>query len=156
MARSEPIKRAGRGFEVKLGEAERAALQGLCEQLRLLLVDENPATDPAVARLFPPAYPDDLLQNLDYERTAGNDLLAHRLAALDTVAATIDASSLTEEQLLAWLGTLNDVRIVLGTRLGVTEETTEEDFAGDEASSQSYSLYVYLTWLVGWIIGVLE
>ena len=37
--------------------------------------------------------------------------------------ASIDADRLTEDQLLSWLGVLNDLRLVLGTRLEITEET---------------------------------
>jgi hypothetical protein len=148
MAARGPVKRKGKSFEVKLGAEERVALRDLCKQLRELLLQESPSSDPGVARLFPPAYPDDLLQNLDYERTAGNDLLAQRLAAIDIVAGSIDAKRLTEEQLLAWLSATNDLRLVMGTRLEITEETTEEDFAGDEAAEQTYGLYSYLTWLV--------
>jgi hypothetical protein len=148
MAGRGPVKRKGNTYEVKLGNEERTALRDLCRQLRQLLVKESPSSDPGVARLFPPAYPDDLLQNLDYERTAGNDLLAHRLAAIDTVAGSIGAKRLTEEQLLAWLSATNDLRLVLGTRLGITEETTEADFAADETAEQTYGLYSFLTWLV--------
>jgi hypothetical protein len=148
MAGRGPVKRKGKSYEVKLSDEERVALRDLCKQLRELLLQESPSSDPGVARLFPPAYPDDLLQNLDYERTAGNDLLAQRLAAIDIVAGSIDAKRLTEEQLLAWLSATNDLRLVMGTRLEITEETTEEDFAGDEAAEQTYGLYSYLTWLV--------
>ena len=148
MAARGPVKRKGDTYEVKLGDEERAALRDLCQQLRELLVKESPSSDPGVARLFPPAYPDDLLQNLDYERTAGNDLLAQRLAAIDIVSGSIDAKHLTEEQLLAWLSATNDLRLVLGTRLGVTEETTAADFAEDETAEQTFGLYNYLTWLV--------
>jgi hypothetical protein len=155
MAGRGPVKRKGNLFEVKLGDEERAALRDLCQQLRQLLVKESPSSDPGVARLFPPAYPDDLLQNLDYERTAGNDLLAQRLAAIDTVADSIDAKRLTEEQLLAWLSAANDLRLVLGTRLGITEETTDTDFAEDEAAEQTYRLYNYLTWLVDAFVAAL-
>src|SRR5438093_11814395 len=129
MAARGPVKRKGDTYEVKLGDEERAALRDLCQQLRELLVKESPSSDPGVARLFQPAYPDDLLQNLDYERTAGNDLMAQRLAALDIVSGSIDAKRLTEEQLLAWLSATNDLRLVLGTRLGVTEEATEAELA---------------------------
>jgi hypothetical protein len=156
MAARGPAKRKGNAFEVKLGEGERAALRDLCQQLRDLLLKESPSSDPGVARLFPPAYPDDLLQNLDYERTAGNDLLAQRLAAIDAVAGSIDAKRLTEEQLLAWLSATNDLRLVLGTRLGVTEETTEANFSEDETAQQTYGLYNYLTWLVDGFVAVLS
>jgi hypothetical protein len=148
MAGRGPVRRKGKSYEVKLSDEQRAALRDLCQQLRELLVKESPSSDPGVARLFPPAYPDDLLQNLDYERTAGSDLLAQRLDAIDIVAGSIDAKRLTEEQLLAWLSATNDLRLVMGTRLGVTEESTEADFAEDEAAEQAYGLYSYLTWLV--------
>ena len=124
--------------------------------MRQLLLSENPAADPDLARLYPPAYPDDPLRNLDFERTAGDELLGQRLAAIDVVAATASAKTLTEDQLLAWLGALNNTRLVLGTRLDVTEESTEEDFAGDEAREGSYGLYIFLTWLVGNIVEVLS
>ncbi len=97
-------------------------------QLRDLLEHEDPSSDPAMARLFPPAYADDPIRNLEYERFAGDDLTAGRLAALDRMEATIDADRLTEDDVLAWLSVCNDLRLVLGTRLDITEETTERDF----------------------------
>jgi hypothetical protein len=150
-----PVARSGEGYKIKLNDDARTVLKGLCGELRSLLVNENPATDAAVARLFPPAYPEDPLRNLDYERGAGNELLASRLAALDTVTDTLDASRLTEEQVLAWLGAVNDLRLVLGTRLDVTEDTTEETFASDERAAPQYDQYVFLTWLEDGIVEAL-
>jgi hypothetical protein len=150
-----PVKRAGDRYEIRLSAGERAALRGLFDELRDLLVAENPASDAAVARLFPPAYPEDPLRNLDYERSAGNELLAQRLSTLETVSDTIDATDLAEEQLLAWLGAINDARLVLGTRLDVTEESTEKDFANDESARSTYELYLFLSWLEGRIVDVL-
>src|SRR6266536_679115 len=60
-----PISRAGDAYRIRLHDAAREALRTLCGELRRLLVNENPATDSAVARLFPPAYPEDPLRNLD-------------------------------------------------------------------------------------------
>jgi hypothetical protein len=150
-----PITRAGDVYRIRLNDAARETLRTLCGELRRLLVNENPASDSAVARLFPPAYPEDPLRNLDYERGAGNDLLAGRLAALDTVTDTLDASRLTEEQLLAWLGAINDLRLVLGTRLDVSEDTTEETFAADERAGPIYEQYTFLTWLEDLIVDAL-
>ena len=70
--------------------------------------------------------------------------------------ASIDADRLTEDQLLSWLGVLNDLRLVLGTRLEITEETTQDDFAPDDPRAQSFALYAYLTWLVDAIVGALS
>jgi hypothetical protein len=142
-----PIRRSHAGdYQVRLAANERDVLRELPGQLRALLEAENPASDRAVARLFPPAYEDDPLRNLDYERLAGDDLLRGRLAAIETMDRTIDASRLSEDELVAWLAVINDLRLVLGTRLDVTEETTQADFPDSDPRQEAYSLYVYLTW----------
>src|SRR5438093_542532 len=113
------VRRAGPGeYALKLPDAERTLLRALPGQLRELLV----ADDPSVVRLFPAAYPADPGRDAEYRGLVHDDLLAQRLAAIDTVEATVDATRHDEEQLLAWLGALNDLRLVLGTRLDVSEE----------------------------------
>ena len=78
-----------------------------------------------------------------------------RLSTLEMVSDTIDASDLAEGQLLGWLAAINDARLVLGTRLDVTEESTEKDFANDESARSTYELYLFLSWLEGRIVDVL-
>ena len=157
MAHGGPFKRARRGgFELRLEPAERDILRGLPDQLRNLIENEDPTSDPAMARLYPPAYQDDPIRNLEFERLAGDDLTSQRLAAIATMESSIDAERLTQEQLASWLGVLNDLRLVLGIRLEITEETTEDDFPAGDPRATSYGLYSYLTWLVGWIVEVLE
>jgi hypothetical protein len=97
--------------------------------------------------LFPAAHPDDIFRNLEFERTHAGSLLAGRLEALDIVERTAQAEVLTEDELLAWLRSLNALRLVLGTRLDVTEDTTEADFAGSDEAPGAFDLYGYLTWL---------
>ncbi|HEX7248696.1 MAG TPA: DUF2017 family protein [Actinomycetota bacterium] len=152
-----PVHRVGPGrFAVRLSARERDAVRTFTQQLRTLLTSEHPSSDEGVARLFPPAVPDDVLGNLEYEQRHGNELLLGRLEALDTVERTLGADELTETELLAWLGSLNSIRLVIGTRIGVTEDSTEADFAGDEQTSEMFSLYAYLTWLEGWVIQALD
>jgi hypothetical protein len=140
-----------------MSDRERDAVRTFTGQLRVLLTSENPSSDPAVARLFPPALPDDdVLGNLEYEQHHGDELLLSKLEALDTVDRTLDRPELTEDELLAWLGSLNSIRLVVGTRLGVTEESTEKDFVGDERDVEMFQLYGYLTWLQGWVIEALD
>jgi hypothetical protein len=150
-----PFEREDDGFRVRLGPNERAVIRSLAGQHRELLIAESPSSDPAVARLFPSAYPDDPLRSLEFEQATGGALLDGRLQAVSTVESTADADTLTEEQLLQWLAVVNDLRLVLGTRLDVTEETTEDDFAGDEERSGAFDLYVFLTWLESEIVEVL-
>ena len=157
MARGGPIRRSRRGdFELRLEPGERDILRGLPNQLRQLIENEDPTSDPAMARLYPPAYLDDPIRNLEFERLAGDDLTSQRLASIDAMEGSIDADRLTEEQLLSWLGVLNDLRLVLGTRLEITEETTEDDFAPNDPRTSTFALYAYLTWLVDAIVRGLD
>ena len=96
MARGGPFKPARRGgFELRLEPAERDILRGLPDQLRSLIENEDPTSDPAMARLYPPAYQDDPIRNLEFERLAGDDLTSQRLAAIATMErrSTRNASS---------------------------------------------------------------
>ena len=157
MARGGPIKRTRRGdFELRLRPSERDVIRALPDQLRALIENEDPTSDPAMARLYPPAYEDDPIRNLEFERIVGDDLTSQRLASIAAMEGSIDAERLTEDQVLSWLGVLNDLRLVLGTRLDITEETTHEDFAADDPRAQSFALYAYLTWLIAAIVGALS
>ena len=135
---------AGGGVESHLSPDVRAVLLELCDQLERLVRTEDPASDPAVARLFPAAYPDDPLRELEYERSTGGDLAAGRLEALERMRATIDADPLDEGAAVAWLRTINDLRLVLGSRLDVEETTEPDDFADDPAGARSFDLYLTL------------
>jgi hypothetical protein len=147
-----PLTRDREGFVLRLSPGERDLLRGLCGQLRELLREADPSGDPAIARLFPAAYPDDPLRNLDFERDAGSGLVADRLAAVDVVETTVDAEHLSEEEVMAWLGSVNALRLVLGTRLGITEDTTESDYPEGNPDRDAYGMYLYLTWLEAGIV----
>jgi hypothetical protein len=151
----EPIRRQGDRFVVTLPDEAREALRRLAVQYRDLLREEDPSTDPGVARLFPPAHEEDLLANLEYEQVAHDGLLAGRLRNIETLERTADADSLSEDELLAWMAVANDLRLVLGTRLEVTEETTARDFAKDPEGRETFELYRFLSALVGVILEAL-
>ena len=119
--------------------------------MRSLLLSESSASDPGVARLFPPAYPDDLLQNLDFERTSGNGLLAERLAGLDEAEAALTDPRVSEERLMALLRCINDLRLVYGVRLDVTEETGRADFTNPDDLA-TFDVYLWLGWLIEHIV----
>jgi len=153
MARGDPVRRMRGGmFELRLDAGERDVLRGLPDQLRDLLEGEDPSSDPAMARLYPPAYLDDPIRNLEFEEMAGDDLTRERLEAIERMKATVDAERLSEDDLLAWLSVANDLRLVLGTRLEITEETSEADFPPEDPRSGAFALYSYLSWLVDAIV----
>ena len=141
------FEKKGDRFSVRLGKRERELLVELVRQSRTLLETEDPSSDPAVARLFPAAYQDDPLRNLEYETSLGGAPRAGKLQALDTVERTANARALSEEDFLTWMGVVNDLRLVLGTRIDVTEESTEEDFAAG-SPRDAYHVYQFLGWLL--------
>lgn len=118
-------------------------LRALPGQLRELLGTD----DPSLARLFPPAYPEDVERDEEYETLVRAALLEGKLAALRVVEQTVESEHLDEEQLGAWLGALESLRLVLGTQLGVTEESYAEQIALDNPRAPAFALYGYLSWL---------
>jgi hypothetical protein len=143
----ERVRRTRKGeFLVRLTTSEREAIRGVPAMLRELLQDADPATDPALQRLFPSAYPDDPERSLEFEHMVRDDLLAQRIAAVDTMERTIEADRLSEDEVTAWLATINDVRLMLGVRLEVTESSTPLDFEDDDRAA-SYAVYAFLSWL---------
>ena len=138
------VRSSAGGFDLRIPRAERNVLRGLPDQLRLLL-DEGDAEDPALQRLHPSAYPDDPVAAAEFDGFVRDDLTEQRMKAIETMSRTIDSEHLDEEEVVAWLAAINDLRLVLGIRLAVTEESEPEDFEGDEGTHGSYALYAYLS-----------
>ncbi len=107
-------------------------------------------------RLYPAAYLDDPEATAEFDGFVRDDLTAQRATAVDTMERTIDAEVLTEDELSAWLGSINDLRLVLGVRLAVTEESQPQDFADDDDAATSFALYAYLAYLEDEIVQALS
>ena len=116
----------------------------VCEELRER-VDDEP-DHPDLRRLFPPAHSDDADAEAGYRRLVGSQLAAGRERAVATVRATIDGDTLSADEAEAWLTVLNDLRLVLGTRLDVTEEM-DFDLDPNDPGAAELALYAYLSWL---------
>ena len=164
----------GGKLTLKLDDAEQGVLSQLFDQMTELLDDpENElgtdplaqllnmagstqiSDDPALARLFPDGYSDDEHASADFRRFTEQDLRAQKQAALATVQGTLSGwsgkVSITSQQAQDWLKAINDLRLVLGTRLEITDEV-ETDFEADEPGIH---LYNYLTYLQGTLIDAL-
>lgn len=142
------VRRTRRGdFELRIPRAERDVLRELPGRLLELLDEGDPANDPALRRLYPSAYLDDPEAAAEFDGFVRAELTAQRKSAIDTMARTVDAASVSEDELLAWLGAVNDLRLVLGVRLNVTEESRPEDFSDDTERERSFAVYAYLSFL---------
>ena len=53
--------------------------------------------------------------------------LLARLGAIDTMQASLDRSLLSDDELAAWMTTVNQLRLVLGTRLDIGEDDEDDD-----------------------------
>jgi Domain of unknown function (DUF2017) len=119
--------------------------------------EDRAARDPVLDRLFPQAYLDaeDVERDDEFHRLMRNDLLKEKLTNLDVVTDTLERGTMSlrrwsvdinEDEASAWLGALNDLRLALGVRLGITE-----DFDGDidPADPRAPALHIlsYLGWL---------
>jgi hypothetical protein len=137
-----PIRATRRGrYTVHLGADERSLLRALPAELKTILADTD---DPGLRRLYPPAYssPEHEEQAAEYRRLMTEDLLAQHREALDVLERTADAGELSAAELDAWMRSLNSLRLVLGTRLGVTED---DDVA--QQLSPEHALYYFLGYL---------
>jgi hypothetical protein len=145
------VKRLDGGrFKIRLGEEERTLLRNVSEEVRELLASD----EPSLRRLFPPAYLDDPEKEAEYQGLMREDLLASHQAALTTLEKTADATQLDESELTAWMSALNQVRLVLGTSLDVTEET-ELNVDPEDPLAFSYAVYGFLGYLQEEIVSAL-
>ena len=147
------VKRTRKGdFVVKLDTQERTVLAEVAPQLRAML--DGDLADPALRRLFPTAYADDPERDREYHALVRDELADRRRAAIETFVATIERDRLSEDELTAWMTAVNDLRLVLGTRLDVSEET---GLVIDPADPDAplLALYGWLGWLLETIVGAL-
>jgi hypothetical protein len=143
----------GGGVELRLSREERSLLAGVVAELRALL--EGAPGDPSLRRLFPPAY-DEAEDESAYRDLMGGELLEGRLAALELVAQTLERERLSADEADAWLRALNDLRLVLGTRLDVREDTFADELRRDETRAPGLAIYAYLSWMQEQLISALS
>ena len=148
-----PFRKEGDRYTVDLPLGARDLLVELCRQSRMLLENEDPSSDPAMDRLFPPAYPEDPLADLEFGSALGDTPKNDKLAAIETVERTANADRLTEEELLAWIGVVNDLRLILGTRLEVTDDPDDQGPPPDDPSREAYEVYMFLGMLLQDMLG---
>lgn len=133
-----------------LEETERALLRALPTQARGLVDRE----EPSARRLFPVAYPHDAAAEAEYGEMLGASLLEHHHHVLDTLAATVDASTVGDDELNAWLAAVEVLRLLLGTQLDLTEEMVE--MSADDPRADQFTVYQYLSMLQGEIVDALS
>jgi hypothetical protein len=137
------IERRGNRVLLNLDEHERLLLRELVDDLAARLTEPD---DPDLRRLFPPAYSDPADEE-QYRSLVGDQLLDGRAKAITAVSDTLGNETLDLEQADQWLRALNDLRLVLGTRLDVGEEIDFERVDPSDPHGRDLLVYGYLSWL---------
>ena len=106
--------------------------------------------DPVLARLLPDGYRDDPEAAGEFRRYTEPALRSAKQQAaqelLDTLPDEGGRIQLTGEQAVAWLKALNDVRLALGIRLGVTEDFEQQwgRLKPDDPQWAAFEVYAWL------------
>lgn len=136
-------------FALKWGFRDRAAVRRSMTTLRTLMSSD----DPAVSRLFPSAYGPDAERNAGWDALMRGELIDRRLEALKVVEQLTTKRHCNIEELDAFMRCLNDARLVLGTRLDVSEDDDRlerlREAAADPAVWRDRVAYERLTNLLG-------
>jgi hypothetical protein len=153
--RRSPVRESGNGFLIELGEDEAMLVTRLLDDLRQLLTNPSPDSSERLlmVRLFPVAHPDDEDAEAEYQRLMRDELVQSKLEAIAQVETVLTAERrsdrvVDEIGLVAFMQSLNAIRLVLGTMLGVTDDPSQDEVDEQLESSPEYHLYAYLSWLL--------
>ena len=138
-------------YALELEPHQTELLRSLAAELEALVEKE----DAVVARLFPSAYRDDPEAEREYHRLVRDTLVSGRLEALHVLRTSAGAGLLSHSDAEACCAALNDLRLVLGERLGVTEELYERGIEPDHPDAFQLSVYGWLTWLQASLVDAL-
>ncbi|HEV7173828.1 DUF2017 domain-containing protein [Pedococcus sp.] len=158
----EPTAGSGDEFDqivAGLGSIGVGVSLSAADQVPELTGDVPPPRDPALDRIFPTANREDDQLAAEFRRLTEDGLRARKAAnlttAIDALSEVGDQKvSLLPDQALALLVALTDVRLVLGERLGLKQdsdlELLEEQVSGlaeDDPAVYALAVYDFLTWL---------
>jgi hypothetical protein len=153
-----PFKARGGEIVARVDAAEAGVLGLLLDQLEQLLEAEEMADDPVVARLLPDGHRSDPEIAADYREMTESALRSGKTDDLALVRASLPEGGgelrLDADQANAWLRTSNDLRLALGTRLDITEDTEPPDEVTSE-EEQQLAVYYWLTGLQGSLVDAL-
>jgi hypothetical protein len=159
-------------YIAEFAESERDVLLNLIEQLIELLSErvdhghedplaamvgitshDSPPEDEVLRRLLPNAYADEV-QASEFRRYTESTLRGKKQAHAMSMRMHIKGSDdgivdLDHDSANAWLGALNDIRLALGVRLKVDQNSSEqlELLTPDDPMRGVFAVYTWLGWL---------
>lgn len=129
-------------IRLPLAVIEIANLIDLVDQLTGVISAADNSADPAVARLTPDPYPEDAEASAEFAKATRDDLRDRRIADASVVRTCLESfvdpakerDERSEVEIIvsvreidAWLRTLTALRLIIASRLNVTDDTDLED-----------------------------
>lgn len=164
-----PFHWQGDRLVADLDPPEAALLEQLVGEIQDLLSAQDPTAsadrqatsrpaDPVAERLLPAGHRSDPELAEDFRSMTETGLRREKLADAAVVLGTLDGGGgrveLDEEAAVAWLRTLNDVRLGIGVRLDV-QETDDPLLRAEESGDPRWAAYSWLTVVQGLLVDVL-
>ena len=150
--------KGGRGgrVELQLDEDDAGLLRSLVGEMLMLLEADVPDVDPVKRRLFPDAY-DDPENERSFRELTGDDLQSAKREAVVAVRDTLGTAGpvdvdLGPDDVGTWLRLLTDLRLAIGVRLEVTEETMAAEIDPNDRNAGALSVLHWLGWVQGSIL----
>jgi hypothetical protein len=115
--------------------------------------DAERPDDPALARLLPDAYSDDEEASSEFRRFTERSLretkMNHATTVLRALAEADRKVTVPTSDVPAWMGAINDTRLALATRLGITEDNHDDfyELDDDDPGYMQVHIYDWLTFL---------
>jgi len=147
------LVRRGEGFDLSLSSEERALLRSIPSRLEDslgALADASVPIPAELRRLFPVAFATDDEAEERYQLNVRADLVEHHRRCLRVLSETASATYLSDTEIESWLGAVNDLRLVIGAELDVSEEPSMPD--DDDPNYANWLYYQYLTYLESEIV----
>jgi hypothetical protein len=147
------FRRNGDRLVARFPQEEVDVLRRVAAEVVALLTDGFDHGDPVVGRLFPDVYPQRPEDSEEYRRFTEGDLKTAKIDQAGAILAALPTSgggevALDPESAEAWLRALNDVRLALGVRLEIADDTSleselDEAVLADTTSARVFQLSVY-------------
>jgi Domain of unknown function (DUF2017) len=136
---------------LKLDSQERDLMHQLLDEMRTLLEADLPRADDVTRRLFPDAF-DDPTESERFRDLVGDELRSGKLSAVNMVDEQLAVEgpgniSLDPASVQGLLSVLTDMRLAIGTRLAVTEETMGAEFDPSHPDAPALSVLHWLGWI---------
>ncbi len=167
-----PFRRARDGAIVAVFEREEAEIIARLASESAELVEAvrsgvDPASDPALLRLLPDAYPDDAEASVEFRRFTTDGLAERKALNAVTVVEALSATGglggsgsargrievrLDAQEATAWMRAIGDIRLVLASRLGIVEDGDDGDVHDDETALLR-AIYDWLAFVQDTLVG---